>query len=156
MTTYSSPPASVTETGNLPPGVSFIDNYNGTATLAGNPPVGSNGSYGLFLTANNGVGSNATQAFTLTIGGFQVTTTSAPATIRHQPYSFTLEAIGGTAPYHWTAFGGHLPKGLTLSTAGVISGKAKKKGSFTFVVQATDSALPHNVARATLTIVVSA
>jgi hypothetical protein len=135
--------------------VVFVDNYNGTATLAGTPPVGSNGSYGLFISASNGVGADATQAFTLTVAGFNITTTSAPPTAVHEPYMTVLEATGGTTPYHWTLFGGKLPQGLKLTGVGVIQGKAKKKGSFTFTVQATDSSLPRNVSRVSLTIVVS-
>jgi hypothetical protein len=135
--------------------VVFLDNGNGTAILAGTPPVGSDGSYGLFITASNGVGADATQAFTLTVAGFNITTTSVPSTVRHQPYLTVLEATGGAAPYHWTLFGGKLPKGLTLTITGVIQGQAKKKGSSTFTVQATDSSLPRYVSRVTLTIVVS-
>jgi hypothetical protein len=155
VTTYASPLSSLAEIGTLPPGVVFLDNGNGTAILAGTPPVGSDGSYGLFITASNGVGADATQAFTLTVAGFNITTTSVPSTVRHQPYLTVLEATGGAAPYHWTLFGGKLPKGLTLTITGVIQGQAKKKGSSTFTVQATDSSLPRYVSRVTLTIVVS-
>ena len=54
-------------TGTLPSGVSFTDNGNGTATLAGTPPAGSAGVYNLTITASNGVLPNATQSFTLTV-----------------------------------------------------------------------------------------
>ncbi|NLT43584.1 MAG: hypothetical protein GXX93_12990, partial [Anaerolineae bacterium] len=39
----------------------------GTATLAGTPAAGSDGTYALTITAANGVSPNATQAFTLTV-----------------------------------------------------------------------------------------
>jgi CSLREA domain-containing protein len=55
------------ETGSLPSGVTFIDNNNGTATLEGTPALGTHGSYPITITAGNGVGTNATQSFTLTI-----------------------------------------------------------------------------------------
>ena len=52
------PPASrprrLTETGALPSGVTFIDNGNGTATLAGTPAAGTGGTYPLTITAGNG------------------------------------------------------------------------------------------------------
>jgi hypothetical protein len=75
----------------------------------------------------------------------------------HQKYLDTLTATGGTTPYHWFLVkgSGTLPKGLKLNGSGIISGKAKKAGSYTFVVEATDSSLPKGVSTVTLTIVVS-
>ena len=52
----------LTETGALPPGVTFTDNGDGTATLAGTPTTG--GTYPFTITANNGVAPNASQSFT--------------------------------------------------------------------------------------------
>ena len=53
-------------------------------------------------------------------------------------YSATLRATGGRKPYRWSRTKGSLPPGLTMSTAGVISGRATKTGTFTFVVQVSD------------------
>lgn len=53
--------------GALPSGVTFTDNGDGTAILGGTPALGTNGTYPLSLTANNGVAPNATQSFTLTV-----------------------------------------------------------------------------------------
>jgi len=51
-----------------------------------------------------------------------ITTDSLPnGTVGVNGYSTTLAASGGTAPYTWSATG--LPGGLTLSAAGVLSGK---------------------------------
>ncbi|MFN8639973.1 MAG: putative Ig domain-containing protein, partial [Dehalococcoidia bacterium] len=44
-------------------------------------------------------------------------------------YSQTLSASGSTAPYTWTVSAGSLPAGLTLSTAGVISGSPTTPGT---------------------------
>ncbi|MGB7421388.1 MAG: Ig domain-containing protein [Comamonas sp.] len=55
------------------------------------------------------------------------------------PYSFVLEATGGQAPYTWTALGA-LPAGLTLSSAGVISGTPSAAGTVGFAVRVTDGA----------------
>ena len=38
MTTTGFPISALTETGALPTGVTFVDNGDGTATLAGTPP----------------------------------------------------------------------------------------------------------------------
>ena len=47
--------------------MTFTDNGNGTATLAGTPAAGTSGSYPITITAANGVSPNATQSFTLTV-----------------------------------------------------------------------------------------
>ena len=55
MTTTGFPTATLSETGALPTGVTFVDNGNGTATLAGTPAAGTGGTYPLTITAANGV-----------------------------------------------------------------------------------------------------
>ena len=67
VTTRGTPEPSLTETGTLPSGVTFVDNGNGTATLSGTPASGSSGSYPLTITASNGVGTPARQGFTLKV-----------------------------------------------------------------------------------------
>jgi Bacterial lectin len=59
------PAPTLTETGVLPAGVSFVDNRNGTGTLSGSPSAG--GTFPVTFTAQNGVGSPATLPFTLTV-----------------------------------------------------------------------------------------
>ncbi len=58
---------SITEVGALPSGVTFVNNNDGTATLAGTPAAGTQGTYPIVITANNGIAPNATQNFTLTV-----------------------------------------------------------------------------------------
>jgi len=67
VTTRGTPVPTLTETGTLPNGVTFVDNGNGTATLSGTPASGSSGSYPLTITASNGVGTPARQGFTLKV-----------------------------------------------------------------------------------------
>jgi len=56
------------------------------------------------------------------------------------PYSSTLAASGGAAPYTFAIISGSLPPGLTLNTSsGVISGTPTTQGSFNFTAQVTDS-----------------
>src|SRR4051794_36488905 len=55
----------------------------------------------------------------------RVTTQSLPAPTGGGTYTATLAAAGGHAPYHWSISAGRLPKGLALSTTGVISGTPK-------------------------------
>jgi hypothetical protein len=65
VTATGTPTPSLSESGPLPNGVQFIDNGNGTATLAGTPTVA--GQFPITITASNGVLPNATQKFTLTV-----------------------------------------------------------------------------------------
>ncbi len=67
VTTTGYPKATITETGPLPKGLRFIANTNGTATISGTPSAGTAGSYGLTISATNGVASPAVQAFLLTV-----------------------------------------------------------------------------------------
>jgi Ca2+-binding RTX toxin-like protein len=67
FTTTGFPTPAFTETGALPAGVSFVDSGNGTALLSGTPVAGSQGTYPLSIVASNGVGTAATQSFTLTV-----------------------------------------------------------------------------------------
>ena len=64
VTTTGSPIPSITETGALPGGVTFVDNGNGTGNLAGKPTVG--GTFPISFTATNTAG-HATQSFTLIV-----------------------------------------------------------------------------------------
>jgi hypothetical protein len=90
----------LTSTGTLPSGVTFADNHDGAATIAGTPGTGAGNAYPLTVTASNGVLPNATQSFTLTIDAAPVITTNpasqtvAPGT----PVSFTAAASGNPAP----------------------------------------------------------
>lgn len=68
-----------------------------------------------------------------------ITTTSLSSGKTGTSYNETLTA-SGTAPITWTLSGGTLPKGLSLSTSGVISGIPTKAGTFTFTVKAENSA----------------
>jgi Putative Ig domain len=67
-----------------------------------------------------------------------------PQATKSSAYQAMLIASGGTSPYTWkVASGSSLPGGLSLSSAGVISGTLSSSvgtGSSTFSIQVTDSA----------------
>ncbi|MCE7951009.1 MAG: Ig-like domain repeat protein [Xanthomonadales bacterium PRO7] len=68
ITSIGVPSAALTLSGcTLPTGVNFVDNGNGTGTLAGTPGPGTANTYSCTLTAANGIPPDATQAFTLTV-----------------------------------------------------------------------------------------
>lgn len=58
-----SPTPTMSESGTLPPGIAFRPGPGGTSSLVGTVPAGSAGSYVFTLSASNGVGTPATQAF---------------------------------------------------------------------------------------------
>src|SRR5262249_52839387 len=53
--------------------------------------------------------------------------------------SQTITATGGAAPYSFTVSGGALPPGLSLTSAGVLSGTPTSGGTFGFIIKATDT-----------------
>ncbi len=53
-------------------------------------------------------------------------------------YNQTLAATGGTGSFTWSIAAGALPPGLSMSVAGVISGKPNAAGTYNFTVQVTD------------------
>ena len=77
-----------------------------------------------------------------------ITSTSLGAAQTGNSYSTTLSATGGTPGYTWSVTAGSLPTGLSLSSAGVISGTPTATGSSSFTVTVTDSASPAQTASA--------
>ena len=66
------------------------------------------------------------------------------------PYNFAFVGTGSPAPTFATT--GTLPSGLTLSSAGVLSGTPLTAGTFTFLVTATNGVQPNANALASVTI----
>jgi hypothetical protein len=81
---------------------------------------------------------------TLTVTG------RVPAGVATQPYSGSVSASGGAAPYTYKI--ANLPKGLTIDhQSGTITGTPKDVGQFTFTIFATDSGNGHGQADFTVT-----
>jgi uncharacterized protein (TIGR03437 family) len=72
----------------------------------------------------------------------------------NQPYSFQLGACC-VASYSWTKIGGNLPPNITLSSSGLLSGTPSTAGTYTFMVQATQTGDSSNFGTRQLTLVVS-
>jgi len=62
-----SPTPTLSETGVLPSGITFTDNGNGMATIAGTAAQGTAGTFPITVGAANGDPPDATQSFTLTV-----------------------------------------------------------------------------------------
>ncbi|MBI2681065.1 MAG: putative Ig domain-containing protein [Candidatus Solibacter usitatus] len=85
---------------------------------------------------------SASRDFRITIGtGPPVIVTAAlPDGTVSVPYSQTLNASGGVAPYGWSVDAGSLPSGLTLDpVSGKISGTPTATGTSTFTVRVSDA-----------------
>ena len=67
-----------------------------------------------------------------------ITTTSLPGGTVNETYEETLEAVGGTGEYTWSIVSGNLSEGLSLSSAGVISGTPTAAGTSDFTVEVND------------------
>src|SRR5581483_8714007 len=84
--TSGTPTPTLSEVGSLPAGVSFTDNGNGTATIAGSTKMA--GSFPITITAQNGIAPNASQIFTLIVNP------GALASITLTPSSAAINAGG--------------------------------------------------------------
>ena len=100
-------------------------------------------------------GQSATQATSITVAaGVSTTFAAPPAAAVGTAYSDTLTATGGTTPYTWSVNAGTLPPGITLSSAGVLSGTPTTAGSYPFTVNVIDA--NKGIATASITLVVTA
>ncbi len=124
VTTTGYPAPALGETGTLPTGVTFVDNGNGTATLAGTATAG--GTYPLTLTAVNGTGI-ITQAFTLNVAAASIVITSASSDTAKVGTAFTFPVTATGSPTPTLSETGALPAGVTF-TAGA-AGTAKLSGT---------------------------
>ena len=81
------------------------------------------------------------QPETITInpsGTLSLTATLPIATVG-VPYTYTLQATGGTTPYTYAVTAGSLPAGITMASDGVISGTPTQPGATSFTATVTDS-----------------
>lgn len=118
----------------LPPGLTLSAN----GTISGTPSAA--GTYSPTIRVVDSTAHEAYQTYTFSVvAGVVVSTVSLPNGAVASPYSQTLTAAGGTAPYLWTLLSGTLPPGLSLAPGGVLSGTPTVNGSFTFTARVSDA-----------------
>jgi hypothetical protein len=124
------PSTSVTD-GALPPGLTLDTDgrLHGTPTTPGK--------YTFTVTADNGAGTAATTTCTIEVQQAAGISGSPPKGGVGEPYSFTFTLTGDPTPTVSLA-AGHLPKGLSLSPSGTLSGKPKTAGTYHFTIAATN------------------
>lgn len=119
--------------GTLPAGLSFSN-----GVISGTPTA--SGSATLTFKVTDALGAAQQQSYTLSVtSGITVTTSSLSDAEVAAAYSLSLSATGGAAPYSWSLVSGSLPAGMSLSSAGALTGTPTSAGSYTFAVGATDA-----------------
>jgi Putative Ig domain len=158
VTTTGYPAPALTESGTLPSGLTFTDNGNGTATIAGTTASGSGGSYPITITATSSAGTT-TQSFTLTNSEAPTITSASTATFSTGVAgTYTVTTTGYPAPSLTES--GTLPSGLTFTDngngTGTIAGTPASgtAGSYPVTISATNSS--GSTATLALTITVNA
>jgi hypothetical protein len=81
----------------------------------------------------------SSQSTEATFAELAVAAATPPPAVVNQPYSFSLHAQGGHAPYEWSVVDGKLPAGLTLDPQGVIRGQSDEAGVYDLRVQVKES-----------------
>ena len=120
--------------GTLPAGL----NLAATGVISGTPSAAGTSSFTVRVTAANG--STATKVLSIIVSTpVSITTASLPGGTTGVAYSQSLSAAGGTTPYTWSLSVGILPTGITLSSAGVISGAPTAIGNYNFSVTVTNT-----------------
>ena len=164
--------ASVTATGGVPPlswsitagalpaGLSLGKSTTGTVQITGKATAAGSSTFTITVTDASAADPPASQQLTIVVSSLAITTTSplpsgTVGTLYDSP-GLQFTASGGTGNDTWTvATGSTLPAGLSLSSAGLLSGTPTAGGTFTFGITATDSAVPPAVVTSTFTLVIS-
>jgi hypothetical protein len=126
--------------------------------LSGTPTTAGTTSATYRVTDANNVTATKSLSCTIAAANTLVVSTQSPlpgATVG-VAYSTALQASGGTPPYSWAVTTGSPPTGVSLSSAGLLSGTPTVAGTSSATYQVTDSASPTPLtASASLSITVS-
>ncbi|MGB8885890.1 MAG: Ig domain-containing protein [Candidatus Korobacteraceae bacterium] len=129
--------------GTLPPGLTLNQQggITGTPTMFGQYPFTVTVTDSNSLMGSASVSINIEGAILVNCVSCSSGTLNLPPGTLNVPYTASLSASGGQAPYTWSIVSGTLPAGLTLNAStGVISGTPMAAGPPAgFTVQATDS-----------------
>jgi hypothetical protein len=125
--------------GSLPAGITLAS----TGVLLGMPSSSAVTS-SFVVTVTDATGTKASATISLNVGAgvltpVSIVTNSLPAGTVGTAYSATVLAVNGTTPYSFTVSAGSLPAGLSLSTAGALSGTPTTAGTYNFTVKVTDA-----------------
>ena len=141
-----SPPLALTGTVNFRQNAVTITGCGSVAVAAGAAAcsivIGAAGTYA--MTADySGNGNYVSSSGTLTGGqsvGLGITPPTVTGLAVGQVFSQVFSSSAGTVPYAFSISSGSLPPGLTLTTAGTLSGTPTTTGTYSFLVRVTDAA----------------
>lgn len=145
--------------GTAPAGLTL----GGDGSLSGLPTSAGPFSFTVTVTDSAPTPQQQSAPFTIVVGSPTAPVISAtpapPAGTVSYPYNdgtaFPFMASGGFGPYTWAVTTGAVPAGLTLGSAGTLSGTPTTPGTVTFTVTATDSAQPPEAGSQSFTILVA-
>jgi uncharacterized protein (TIGR03437 family) len=118
----------------FPSGLSLNSKTGAFSGTAGNPGV-----YNFTVQVSDAESPVATATLAVNYSVLGITTSALPVGSTTSGYSANVAAIGGTGPYAFSATG--LPKGLSISGAGAITGTPTASGTFTVVIQVNSGGL---------------
>jgi large repetitive protein len=123
---------------SLPAGMTL----SSSGVIAGKPTADGTTNFSVKVTDSANASTSSQLSITVKLGVSITTAAALPDGYVGTAYSHTLAATGGSGTgYTWTLTSGtSLPEGLTLTSAGVLSGKPTAPGAASFSVTVTDSA----------------
>jgi hypothetical protein len=123
--------------GILPPGLTLAP----TGALSGVPTKA--GTYQFTIKTTDALGFTTSRQYTVTIAWPALTfdPLRLKAGVQNKTYYGRVRAFNGRGPYTYSLKAGskRLPRGLTLASNGVITGKPKVFGTFTFTIAVVDA-----------------
>jgi len=135
LATGGTAPYVYTQSGTLPPGMSFNAT---TRAITGTPSAPGTYTFTITATDANSCPGSTTYNLVINCPAIAVAPASVAGGTVNAAYTQTFTATGGNGTYTWSVIGGSLPSGLILSPGGVLSGVPTMAGSSNFTVQARD------------------
>lgn len=121
---------------SLPPGLSLAAD----GSISGTPTTSGTYNFNIRAADANGVWGSHGYIVTVAPATLVVTPAALPGGAVNTPYSQTIGASGGIAPYSYAVVAGALPPGFNLDAGtGVLSGSTDTAGSYSFDVEVRDS-----------------
>jgi hypothetical protein len=153
------PQVTVGESGALPSGVTFTDNGDGTATLAGTPAAHTGGDYSITIRASNGVEPDAEEPFVLQVNQPPVIDSADHVTFEEgRDNSFDILVFRGNPTATTISRTGPLPVGVDFQDnhdgTATLSGNPAlgEGGTWSFTITASNGVQPDSVQLFTLTV----
>ena len=104
--------------GTLPAGLTL----NSAGLITGTPSSSVSSNITISVTDANGCPGSVSYVLATSCPVITISPGTLPSATQGISYSASLSASGGTAPYTWGVIAGSLPSGLSLSSAGLLSG----------------------------------